>query len=620
VGVDGWDAAGQAWKGLAQLVTGLAFAVSPGVQTLFGTLPDDQLPSWIRESRNTLKATGKALVAWDEWGKNPARAAGGVTFNVLTTVFTGGAGGAAAGVGKAGAVTRAISMAGKVGKVIDPMTYVGKAAGAGLSKVGDIAKSLKGIGKVDVSALPADAIKLPEGSLRLPDGTGPGESARYFDGQGNLLDEHGKVLHSIDDAPKEGSPTASPHAGADTPRIETPAKAPALVGAGAHTTDDVSHVRLGDSLDKDLGDVGRAGDDAHTPDASAGDHIPGATAGVHLANSGMGDHLPVGQAGHHLPGRGLGDHLPGSSADDLGTRPSASHEPSGVADGHGDGSSGYGHGDGSAGSHDRTPNDRGDDLGHHETDDGAHHGASDAHHSHFENFGDDGLPSGHDTNDFGESHHRSPDGSGGEPHGSHIDPQPDWHGGSADKMRHHRRSALDVSHLSPEDQLSVLERESAELADDAFDTPPGEAPTGKNHLNKGCAGSFLHDNVITSHSSTTKMNGQKLPHTHQVLDGMLKEIAERADSTPGIKKGLGHGKCAEISLISDRLHQLDPTGTSIRTTEEAKRVLEGSVMHTRQIGDLYDRQTGELARSHGDFLPPCETCGQILPQLGIRVP
>jgi hypothetical protein len=97
VGFGGWDAMGQALKGLAQLATGLAITAIPGVGTAFWLMPDDKLPSWLRDSRTAMKETGKALVAWDEWGKNPARAAGAVTFNVLTTVFTGGAGGAASG-------------------------------------------------------------------------------------------------------------------------------------------------------------------------------------------------------------------------------------------------------------------------------------------------------------------------------------------------------------------------------------------------------------------------------------------------------------------------------------------------------------------------------------------
>ncbi|MEU6119590.1 hypothetical protein ABZ840_34280 [Streptomyces sp. NPDC047117] len=172
VGFGGWDAMGQAWKGLAQLATGLAIVTIGGpAAAAFLTLPDDKLPSWLRDSRTAMKETGKALVAWDEWGKNPGRAAGAVTFNVVTTVFTGGAGGAAAGAGKAGAVAKALSVAGKAGKVIDPMTYVAKGAGASLSKIGDIAKSLRGIGKIDMPPLPENAIELPEGAMALPDGT-----------------------------------------------------------------------------------------------------------------------------------------------------------------------------------------------------------------------------------------------------------------------------------------------------------------------------------------------------------------------------------------------------------------------------------------------------------------
>ncbi|POX41731.1 hypothetical protein C3486_08510 [Streptomyces sp. Ru73] len=333
VGVDGWDAAGQAWKGLAQLATGLTLAITPGVQTLFWILPDDKLPSWVRDSRKTMKETGKALVAWDEWGKNPARAAGGVTFNVLTTVFTGGAGGAAAGAGKAGAVAKAVSVAGKVGKAIDPMTYVGRAAGAGLSKIGDIAKSIRGIGKVDVPPLPDNAVELPEGTVHLPDGTvhlpegasipkgavelpnggvklpddvpalpegtaklpaSEGVPAQYVDPQGNILDGQGNTLQQASDAPRD---FGNPHSlDADAPHVDTPVREPALAGAGFHTSDTTSSVaHSGDALS----DGGRLGDNI--------DGSPG-------------------QAGNHLPHDSAADHLQHGHAEGSGRNPSAGHE------------------------------------------------------------------------------------------------------------------------------------------------------------------------------------------------------------------------------------------------------------------------------------------------------
>ncbi|MFF1839551.1 hypothetical protein ACFVXE_36090, partial [Streptomyces sp. NPDC058231] len=267
--------------------------------------------------------------------------------------------GAAAGAGKAGAVAKVLSVAGKAGKFIDPMTYIAKGAGAGISKIGDIAKGLKGIGTIDIPALPEGAITLPEGSFHLPDGTvhlpdgaavpdgaiklpdgnikipdgvpalpegatklptEPGAPARYYDGEGNYLDENGDILGSADNAPKEGSPAVHPDTtGADTPHTGTPDREPVLVGAGAHTADNAAHIggNTGDNvihLGSDLGDVGRIGDDL--PGSNIGDHTPGGNAGNHLPGGGVGDHLPTGHAGDNMPSNSLdhpgsGDNAPG---------------------------------------------------------------------------------------------------------------------------------------------------------------------------------------------------------------------------------------------------------------------------------------------------------------------
>ena len=62
-----------------------------------------------------------------------------MAFNVLTTVFTGGAGSAA----KTGAVAKTVSALGKVGRAVDPMTYVFQAGKFGVGKVGDLFTTLK---------------------------------------------------------------------------------------------------------------------------------------------------------------------------------------------------------------------------------------------------------------------------------------------------------------------------------------------------------------------------------------------------------------------------------------------------------------------------------------------
>ncbi|MFJ3433504.1 hypothetical protein ACIPMU_08080 [Streptomyces cyaneofuscatus] len=170
VGTDGWESMKQAWTGLAKLTTGVIISTTP-LAAAFWLTPEDKLPSWLRDSRTAMKETGKALLAWDQWSENPARAAGAVTFNVVTTVFTGGTGGAVAGGGKAALAAKALSFAGKAGRVIDPMTYLFKGAGAGLTKISDVMAGLKGMGNIEVPTLPSGTVTLPDGGFKLADGT-----------------------------------------------------------------------------------------------------------------------------------------------------------------------------------------------------------------------------------------------------------------------------------------------------------------------------------------------------------------------------------------------------------------------------------------------------------------
>ncbi|MEU0196830.1 MULTISPECIES: hypothetical protein [unclassified Streptomyces] len=147
--------------------------------------------------------------------------------------------------------------------------------------------------------LPDNAVGLPEGSMKLP----TDEGAPAMDGDGSVLDEHGNVLQHAQDGPGDiidQPDTGNPAADADAPRVDSPAHEPALVGAGTHTAEQAGqHIRLGDGLDNNLGDVGRVGEDVPTaPAVHAGGDVPTA---VH--------------AGGDLPGSGVGDHLLGGSAD-----------------------------------------------------------------------------------------------------------------------------------------------------------------------------------------------------------------------------------------------------------------------------------------------------------------
>ncbi|MCX4629013.1 EndoU domain-containing protein [Streptomyces sp. NBC_01443] len=395
VGLDGLDTFKASWTGLAKLSTATAITSIPGVGPLFFAVPDDKMPSWLRESRTAMKETGKALLAWDQWGSNPSRAAGAVTFNVVTTVCTGGTGGAVSGAGKAGAVAKALSFASKAGRAVDPMTYVFKGAGAGVSKIGDVMAGLKGAGKFETpkinvdgatalpegtvhlpdgsihlpagSAVPDGAIKLPDGNIKLPEGTTtlpPGTvklpvdgPPQYMDPKYNIYNHKGEITQHAADVPKD-----TPSAGADVPRVDAPkADSPAtakipereLAGAVARGGDGI---RLGSDISDPLHipDHAPTGHPDLTPGGRAGDHMPtnnldntphaghgnGPTTGGGRGTTGGGSHQPghagdSGSEGHQSGGAGAGHGGHGSSGGSgHGTGP---HDPAGHGSGSGHG-------------------------------------------------------------------------------------------------------------------------------------------------------------------------------------------------------------------------------------------------------------------------------------------
>ncbi|MFJ8214551.1 hypothetical protein [Streptomyces sp. NPDC096033] len=333
IGVDGWDKAGQAWTGLAKLATGLTLASIPGVGTAFWMLPDKDLPPWIRDSRTAVKETGKALVAWDEWGKNPARAAGAVTFNVLTTVFTGGAGTAA----KAGTVAKVISVAGKAGRLIDPMTYIGKAGQLAKVKVGDL---FANFGKVDgafpkitdvvwkdlpKADMPGVKFPHPEDTVRLPDDA-LGRPQFYDKTTHQLLDHQGLPKQDLTAVPK----------GPDHPLAEIPKREDVTVGAPKH-----QEVTVGGGNTHHVtgtADHPITGGTTHTPGGTV-DHTPGGTAGH--TPGGTVDHTP--HNSHTEPG-GNGT-TPGHGGTDTTPTGGGHGDTPSTGGGHGDGPSTGGHGD-----------------------------------------------------------------------------------------------------------------------------------------------------------------------------------------------------------------------------------------------------------------------------------
>ncbi|WP_353941176.1 hypothetical protein ABII15_05710 [Streptomyces sp. HUAS MG91] len=329
VGFDGWDMAGEAWKHLGQLAIASSITMMPGVGVAYWTAPEDKLPSWLRESRTTMKETGKALVAWDTWKTNPSRAAGQVTFNGLTAIFTGGSGSAASGAGKAGAVARALSVTGKVARIVDPMTYVGKAGKFALVKVGDTFTALKNLKSgVSLDLLKqADAIKsprIPETAIPYVDNaTG---KVVYLTDEGHLLNSDGSLHQHAEQAPGEVS--AADRTRLDSsqqPSVGTGTREPQLVGAHAATNS--------------AGDAGQTS--GHVAGSTARNLDQGSTAAHSAAGSGSSHGSAHGPTPDHSVPAGT---RPGPGAPDGGA-PHAAAPDGQNADHHANGAQGSNGGD-----------------------------------------------------------------------------------------------------------------------------------------------------------------------------------------------------------------------------------------------------------------------------------
>ncbi|MEU3354798.1 YwqJ-related putative deaminase [Streptomyces sp. NPDC037389] len=717
VNVFDWDNFKKTWSGIGDVFGGVsAYLMTPydwAMDKMFGPVDHSDTD----KQKAALRNFGKSLVAWDEWGKDPARAFGTVLFNGVTigsgSLLKLGKAGEMGQAGKLGAGAKVAGALGKAGALVDPMTYLGKATNITKIKVGDFMEGLKaGRAGVDdlgknlptgtgahpvepsarqpvpagpghptpegtpasssaASAHPSGTPSHPSGpthasggaSAPHPDGTpsGPvhasgGDSAPHPDGtpshpggpkqdgglpytdskgnhrvvhgDGTIRDEHGNI------AP-DTKPVKEPHK-SDLPNIShdhanehqaVPAKEPAKVlegaggpshveNAGGHptsshpTSTQPANMHSGDGAHPTGGGTGGANTTPHTG-GHAADHPTGGGSGSHGPSSG-GSHTPSGGGGtgsHGPSGDGSGSHAPsGGGHDTPGTGGSSAHGHENAPH-HGDDAA-HGHGD-----HD-APSEHGHEgEGHgHDADGHGHDADGDSEHA--------GSGDGSDGGGTPPPHNSGGSGGNG-PHGVPLDPQPNWHGDSAGKMKHYRRPALSVDHLTPEQQLTVLTDETRHLADDALKDPNAvttgkepPVPDGQHKLASGCAGSLLKDNIITSHTSTTKFGGQKMPKTHKVLQSILDKIKADADAGVG-KMGRGHGKCSEIALINDRLSILDPTGKKITTVEELKEAMEGSVVYTETIGDQFNPHTG-VTEPHGSYFPPCETCRLVLPQLGIH--
>ncbi|MET7441889.1 hypothetical protein ABZS63_32480, partial [Streptomyces sp. NPDC005568] len=141
---------------------------------------DDLSPGFDRlldENRPYAKEFAKSLVGWDDWGTNPAKAAGTVVFNGLTLGAgpLGAASRAGGAAGKAGAGARVAGGLAKIGEVLDPIGAATRTVGAAariLPKVSELTSGIRAATDVaGASEAAHSVIRLSDGSqLRVSDG------------------------------------------------------------------------------------------------------------------------------------------------------------------------------------------------------------------------------------------------------------------------------------------------------------------------------------------------------------------------------------------------------------------------------------------------------------------
>ncbi|GAA3235228.1 hypothetical protein [Streptomyces lavendulae] len=345
-----WDNFTKTWSGIGDVFGGVSgYLITPwdwAMDKMFGPVDHSDR----EHQKAALRNFGKSLVAWDEWDKDPARAFGTVLFNGLTigsgTLLKLGK------AGKLGAGAEALTALGKAGALVDPMSYLGKAAGVTKLKVGDFMEGLKA-SRAGVDDMAHD---IPTGTSPHPGDTAPspgraGDSSstpagsgekmspgrEYVDHAGNkrvigddgyIRDEHGNVVPDTE-------PVREPHKD-DLPHVKEHETAPVkgeakvLEGAGgpSHVENAAGHPTGsahpgGGSHPTSM----HPGDDSHPAGGGGGTYNTPSTGG-HAADtptsngsgSGAGSHTPSGGGASHTPsvghGHGAGDHSTGAHGGD----------------------------------------------------------------------------------------------------------------------------------------------------------------------------------------------------------------------------------------------------------------------------------------------------------------
>ncbi|MFC4514571.1 MULTISPECIES: hypothetical protein [Streptomyces] len=579
INVFDWDNFKKTWKGIGDIAGGVsAYVMTPydwAMDKMFG--PTDH--SDTDKQKAALREFGKSLVAWDEWGKDPARALGTVLFNGLTI----GAGpllklGKAGEMGQAGKLSAGAKVAGALGKagvMADPMSYLGKAAGVTKLKVGDFMEGLKAsraglddLGKNLPTGTGAHPIEpparqpalagvghpTPEGTPSRTGGTRASDGLHYtdhqgnhrvVDGEGNIRDQHGNIV-------PDTKPVKEPHK-SDLPNtshehqaapVNEPAKVLEGAGGPSHMENAGSHPTSSHPTSTQPTNM-HPGDGTHpTGGGTAGPNTTPHTGGGHISEhptaGGSGSHGASGggSGSHGVPGSGSGTHgsSGGHHSDGGDTSGSGGHHPEGRgAEGHG------GHGDSQPGpgGHDG-PQDNGSKHDGHDAGSGNGQGA-DGSHAHEEQPEHPGSAGAQDA-----AHQGTPgDGSSGQDtsglgEGTAQESRPFQRNGEVEQQI---RDQLRGSRVKPGDLEKVF--------DNLAEHPAGKE-IGDTLASGRYAGSYGYGQLVSSLSKADMISGavDQFRLADRLHANGITDIAFEAKGGYEIREGVKCGDGTDLDVLA----------------------------------------------------------------------
>ncbi len=135
----------------------------------------------------------------------------------------------------------------------------------------------------------------------------------------------------------------------------------------------------------------------------------------------------------------------------------------------------------------------------------------------------------------------------------------------------------------------------------------------------GTSGALLMpDGGITTHTSMTADKGTK-PPTQPSVHPLAQAALDRTKAALPDGTGSGHGKCAEVALVSDQLYRLETqwreAGEPGSFEQYALDAFNGAKILTHQVKPA---QQNDIVYNLGHHRPPCRSCAHFLPQFAIE--